>query len=150
MRHLEQVHHVCVDKSSVAGLGLFTTAARVCGDRVVTYTGDVVQVSEEEEHVGGPYHLEFRTGFLIDASNPTSCAGRYINDARPSSSHTCKRGRSSRSRKRRNTIITTLHDNNCSFILDESTDIVWAVANRSIQAGEELFVSYQEDYWDYV
>jgi hypothetical protein len=124
-QHLESVLHVKIQPSTIpaAGLGLFTTIDRPRNRRIVPYLGELI-TDNGDEMIGGDYHLEYAPGKLVDASSPTCSAGRFTNDKRSS------RG------------------NNCKFILDQKTGIVWIVSKRRISAGAELFVSYGEhDYW---
>lgn len=122
--HVESVLHVSVGPSSLAdaGWGLFTTIDRQKHRRIVPYLGDRI-ADHGDDSIGGAYHLEYAPGLLIDASSPTCCAGRFANDKR------------------------SFHGNNCKFVLDQLTQVVWIVSKRFIAAGSELFVSYGSQYW---
>jgi SET domain-containing protein len=41
----------------------------------------------------------------------------------------------------------TTYSNNCKFVVDLDSDTVEVWSIKDIKIGEELFISYGEDYW---
>jgi SET domain-containing protein len=41
----------------------------------------------------------------------------------------------------------TLYSNNCKFVVDLENDTVSVWSIRDIKEGDELFISYGEEYW---
>lgn len=70
------------------------------------------------------YYFYIKEGVGIDAGNYPRCYMGMINDSFKS------------------TFVI-----NCKFIIDEETNKVSVWSNRKIECGEELFISYGEDYW---
>lgn len=113
-----------------AGKGLFTDKAIKKGAKIIEYKGEIIDWKEYERRV-----LEDQDGYLfyinkkrcIDAFNTPQHKARYANDA----------AGLSRVKGKKNNSVYEIFDDKC-FI----------VAEKNIEAGEEIFVSYSKDYWD--
>lgn len=113
-----------------AGKGLFTTTAIKKKDRIVEYKGEIINWKEYEKRV-----KEDKDGYLffvnrnhcIDAYNTPEHVARYANDA----------AGLSRVKGLKNNASYEIFGKQC-FI----------VAERDIEAGEEIFVNYTKEYWD--
>jgi uncharacterized protein len=113
-----------------AGKGLYTTRPIKKGEKIIEYKGELIDWKEYEKRVA-----ENKDGYLfyidkkhcIDAYPTPQFKARYANDAEGLS----------RVRGIKNNSSYEIEDNKC-FI----------VAERNIEAGEEIFVDYTEEYWD--
>ena len=113
-----------------AGKGLFTDRAIKKGTKVIEYKGEIIDWKEYEKRVA-----EDKDGYLfyisktrcIDAYSTPQHKARYANDAQGLSRVKGKK-------------------NNCSYGVFE--DKCYIVAERDIEAGEEIFVNYTKEYWD--
>lgn len=115
-----------------AGKGLFTTKFIKKGTKIIEYRGEIIDWKEYCKRV-----KEDKDGYLvyinrkkcIDAYNTPQYKARYANDAE-------------------GLIRDKRFKNNAEYqVID---DKVYIVAQRDIQPGEEIFVSYSKDYWDVV
>ena len=70
------------------------------------------------------YYFQIKDGVGIDAGNYPRCYMGMINDS-----------------------FNSNFQNNCMFFIDETTNTVSVRSICDIKAGEELFISYGEDYW---
>ena len=104
-----------------AGLGLFAPKGARVGQQLCTYEG--ARVTRQELRGVTSDYLWFpdsaETG--VDASDPSSCLGRYIND------------------------VLDEHSTNCRVVRKGAGYVV--VALRDIEPEEELYMSYGGDYW---
>ncbi len=115
-----------------AGKGLFTKAPIKKGDKVVEYKGEIINWKEYEERVA-----ESKDGYLffinkkhcIDAYSTPEHIARYANDAAGLSKVKGLR-------------------NNCEYKVFK--DKCFIIANKNIEKGEEIFVTYTKEYWDCV
>ncbi len=114
---------------SNAGKGLFTNKQIKKGSIIIEYKGEIIDWKEYEKRV-----LEDKDGYLffinknrcIDAFSTPNYKARYANDAQGLS----------RNKGIKNNASYKVISNNC-FI----------VADRDINKGEEVFVSYSKEYW---
>eukprot|EP01087_Luapelamoeba_hula_P021909 TRINITY_DN7743_c0_g1_i1.p1 TRINITY_DN7743_c0_g1~~TRINITY_DN7743_c0_g1_i1.p1 ORF type:complete len:182 (-),score=24.03 TRINITY_DN7743_c0_g1_i1:163-708(-) len=116
--------NVVVRPSNIHGLGLFATRFIPSGNDVIQYIGPVVDAQQKASMTVYEKRYLFRLteDVSIDGS-PLYNLARYIN-------HKCQ-------------------DNNCTIEhkFDGETKQIWVVAQRDIQAGEELSYSYGRKYW---
>jgi SET domain-containing protein len=113
-----------------AGKGLFTDKKIKKDTRIIEYKGEIINWKEYEKRV-----KEDKDGYLfyinknrcIDAYSTPQHKARYANDAEG---------------LRR---IKGLKNNATYQIFD---DKCYIVAERDIEAGEEIFVDYTKEYWD--
>jgi hypothetical protein len=101
-----------------AGLGVFTNEAIAANTMIDGYTG------EYRSRCFSRYYFLIREGLGIDALDYPRCYMGMLNDS-----------------------FGSKYSNNCRFVvdLDKETVSVWSI--RDISAGEELFVSYGENFW---
>jgi uncharacterized protein len=121
-----------VKKSSLpkAGKGLFTDKPIKKAAKIIEYKGEIIDWKEYEKRV-----LEDKDGYLfyinkkrcIDAFATPQHKARYANDAQGLSR------------------IKGLKNNASYEIVGDKCFIM---AERNIEAGEEIFVSYTKEYWD--
>jgi hypothetical protein len=122
--------HIDDSQLKNAGLGVYTDDDIPENTIIDEYTGELI---ESFDSVINPYAFEILQpdkennimGIFIDASKLPRCYMAMINDAS----------------------IETKFNNNCDFETDIENKKVYLVSTRDIGAGEELFVSYGEDYW---
>lgn len=113
-----------------AGKGLFTQKPIKKNAKIIEYKGEIIDWKEYEKRVS-----EDKDGYLffinksrcIDAFSTPRFKARYANDARG-----LKR-------------VKGLKNNATYQVFGERCYIV---AERDINAGEEIFVDYTQDYWD--
>jgi uncharacterized protein len=113
-----------------AGKGLFTKKPIKKNAKIIEYKGEIIDWKEYEHRV-----KENKDGYLfyinknrcIDAFPTPQYKARYANDARGLK----------RVKGLKNNATYQIFDNKC-FI----------VAERNIEAGEEIFVDYTKEYWD--
>jgi uncharacterized protein len=113
-----------------AGKGLYTTKPIKKNAKIVEYKGEIIDWKEYEKRVA-----EDKDGYLfyinknrcIDAYDTPQHKARYANDA---------------AGIRR---VPGLKNNSSYQIFEDKCFIV---AERDIEAGEEIFVDYTKDYWD--
>ena len=113
-----------------AGKGLFTTKSIKKGTKVIEYRGEIIDWKEYSKRV-----KEDKDGYLffinkdrcIDAYSTPGYKARYANDA----------AGISRTKGLRNNCCYHVEDNKC-----------YILAEKDINAGEEIFVSYTKEYWD--
>lgn len=124
-QHLKQHEGLRITKSQLpgAGKGLYTYKDIPKGAIIAQYTGDVV-VSHDHEFAN-PYSLQIkeRPPTYIDASKTNTGEARFANDARSKS-------------------------NNAILVYNKRTKQSFLRAKRDIEAGEEVFTSYGDDFWD--
>lgn len=113
-----------------AGKGLFTTKPIKKNSKIIEYKGEIIDWKEYEKRVS-----EDKDGYLffinknrcIDAYATPKFKARYANDAMG-----IKR-------------VKGLKNNATYQVFD---DRCYIVAERDIDAGEEIFVDYTKEYWD--
>lgn len=113
-----------------AGKGLFTTRPFKKGAKIIEYKGEIIDWKEYTKRV-----KEDKDGYLffinkhrcIDAFSTPKFKARYANDA-------AGLGR-----------VKGLKNNSSYEVFDDKCFIV---AERDIEAGEEIFVNYTKEYWD--
>jgi uncharacterized protein len=113
-----------------AGKGLYTTKKIRKGTRIIEYRGEIITWKEYEKRV-----REDKDGYLfyvnkkrcIDAYSTPQYKARYANDA----------AGLSRVKGLQNNSTYQIFGNKC-----------YIVAERDIEAGEEIFVDYTSEYWD--
>jgi hypothetical protein len=101
-----------------AGLGVFTNEAIAANTMIDYYTG------EYRSRCFSRYYFLIREGLGIDALDYPRCYMGMLNDS-----------------------FGSKYSNNCKFVVDlkRETVSVWSI--KDISPGEELFVSYGEDFW---
>jgi hypothetical protein len=111
---------LAVKRSGIHGRGVFATERIRKGERLIEYTGEVIDSEEGDERYpwieGIPYHtflFRIRDDHVIDGGVKGSAA-RWIN-------HSC--------------------DPNCETIIDDD-DRIWIESIRTIRPGEELTYDY--------
>lgn len=113
-----------------AGKGLFTDKPIKKDSKIIEYKGEIIDWKEYEKRV-----LEDKDGYLffinkkrcIDAFSTPQHKARYANDA----------AGIGRVKGLKNNANYEIFGNKC-----------YIVAERDIEAGEEIFVSYSKEYWD--
>ncbi len=113
-----------------AGKGLFTDKPIKKGAKIIEYKGEIIDWKEYEKRV-----KEDRDGYLffinkkicIDAFDTPQHKARYANDAKGLSR-------------------IKGHRNNSNYEVFGTKCFI--VAERDIEAGEEIFVNYTKEYWD--
>jgi SET domain-containing protein len=113
-----------------AGKGLFTTKKILKNEKIIEYKGEIIDWKEYEKRVA-----EDKDGYLffiskkrcIDAFSTPQHKARYANDAAGLSR------------------VKGLRNNSSYQIFDDKCFIV---AEKEIEAGEEIFVNYTKEYWD--
>lgn len=135
-QHLKQEDGLRIGPSRLlkCGWGLFTTVARVKGERIASYTGERVSLEDVPEDArdqyGGEYVLQLSQTQFIDAVHPRSCAGRYSNTARAW-----------------NVARKECRGNNAHFTIDHRAGgCAWITATRKISAGEEVLTAYGRSF----
>ena len=121
---------VKTSKLPKAGKGLFTDKQIKKGKKIIEYKGEIIDWKEYEKRV-----KDDKDGYLffinktrcIDAFSTPKYKARYANDAEGLS----------RIKGLKNNASYEIHGDQC-FIM----------AERDIDAGEEIFVSYSKEYWD--
>lgn len=113
------------------GKGLFTTVDIKKGMLIVEYTGEKITWAEglkrNENHAfQSPYLFYISAKNCIDAEYTLDALARYANDAK---GHTKIKGL----------------NNNAEYLVIKR--VPYIVATKNIKAGEEIFVSYGDDYW---
>ena len=137
--HLQRDFGLRVKKSTVPGAGRGLFAAWHDGlpaKHRIPYTGDEIVMGGPGE--GGPYVLETKNGHGIDAARRNCGAGRWINDPRGALDGN---GRPRRA--------------NCEFVAHtprggDRKRVAAVRTLRRVERGEELLVSYGNDYWTFV
>ena len=102
-----------------AGLGVFTKEFIPANSFIDSYTG------EYRPRCFSRYYFKIREGVGIDAFDYPRCYMGMLNDSHG-----------------------TLYSNNCKFVVDLETDTVSVWSIRDIREGDELFISYGEEYWN--
>src|SRR6218665_853474 len=113
-----------------AGKGLFTDRAIKKGTKVIEYKGEIIDWKEYEKRVA-----EDKDGYLFYISK-TRCIDTYSTPHHKTPYANDAQGLSRVKGKK----------NNCSYGVFE--DKCYIVAERDIEAGEEIFVNYTKEYWD--
>jgi SET domain-containing protein len=112
-----------------AGKGLFAKRDIRKGERFVEYGGEIITEGElnrrAEKNVYG-YSFYINNRRVIDAYYTPGELARYANDA-----HGIQRKKGVK--------------NNCSYVIYNHR--CWIMAERTIKAGEEIFVGYGASYW---
>ena len=112
---------VYVQKSRIAGHGLFAGQDIKKGSRIIQYTGEKISRQESNRRItaGNPYIFTFNDRWDIDGKDLSNTA-RYSN-------HSC--------------------DPNCEAEITKRA--IWIVALREIQQGEELKYNYYYHFKNY-
>jgi uncharacterized protein len=113
-RHTAVKIRVCVGPSRIAGQGLFAEQDIKQGTKIIRYIGEKITHAESERRLaaGNAYIFGLDEHYALDGSTPKNTA-RSINHSCEPNCHTEQFGR-----------------------------IIWIVASRDIQAGEELTYNY--------
>ncbi len=113
-----------------AGKGLFTTSKILKGSKVIEYKGEIIDWKEYEKRVANDedgYLFFINKKNCIDAYHTPQHKARYANDAEGLS------------------VVKGLK-NNCKYEVFNNKCFI--VAEKNINAGEEIFVTYTKEYWD--
>ena len=113
-----------------AGKGLYTTKAIKKGEKVIEYKGEIIDWKEYEKRVAldeDGYLFFINKKKCIDAYHTPEHKARYANDAAGLS------------------VVKGLK-NNCKYEVFD--DKCFIVAEKNINPGEEIFVTYTKEYWD--
>ncbi|MGN6193500.1 MAG: SET domain-containing protein [Ginsengibacter sp.] len=124
--------HLIIKKSRIpgAGKGLFTKQFITKGTRIVEYKGRITtwkNVLEGKNFNAYVYYIN--RNYVIDAMRRKTALARYANDANGLSQH-------------------HLFRNNAKYVVDGKR--VFIEAKKDIEAGEEILVSYGNEYWNVV
>ena len=113
-------------KIANAGQGLFAKKRIKKGDFICWYFGVLVEKDfVDNEYYDSDYLLKNPfNNLIIDASDPNSCFGRYINDGLGEFS------------------------SNSKFDFYEDTTSGAVIATKNIKKGDEIFISYGMTYWN--
>lgn len=111
---------------------MFTTKAIRKESKIIEYRGEIIGYNEYRRRARNEvdqYLFFLRRDLCIDAMHTPRYKARYANDAAG---------------------ITRLKGvrNNSDYII--FGDKCYIVASRDINAGEEIFVNYTKQYWDYM
>jgi SET domain-containing protein len=113
-----------------AGKGLFTDKPIKKNTKIIEYKGEIIDWKEYEKRV-----KEDKDGYLFFV-NKKRCI-----DAFPTPQHKARFANDAAGLRR----IKGLKNNSSYEVFGEQCFIV---ADRDIEAGEEIFVSYTKEYWD--
>ena len=129
-QHTQLIRKFSVKKSTIpgAGNGLFTLKNIKKGDRIIEYTGEIIDNDKDDNELS-IYGIGISNDKIIDAKSTQSELGRYSNDCR----------KESRRKKQ-------CKNNNARFE-DDGNDRVYLVATKRIRIGEEIFTDYGNEYW---
>jgi SET domain-containing protein len=123
---------VRIGPSSVAGQGLFARKDFKKGDFICQYWGDLVKTSvATRDDYQSDYLFQLTDKWTIDGKDPNSCYARYVNDPIRSGKY------------------------NAAFVVAYERELrsgpgipgLVVVAIKDIQAGQEIFAAYGNDYW---
>ena len=129
-----QTKSLYVDKSTIpnSGNGLFTKKDFKKGQLICQFKGDLLDEDElskiDTTGPRGHYLIGLSNNMTLDVYNSKSLA-RYANDAEG-----FKKVRGRR--------------NNSTIYSSKNGKSAYIAATRDIKAGEEIFVSYGDEYWD--
>lgn len=101
-----------------AGQGVFTLEEIPENTLIDHYTGTYQSIPTSR------YYFYIKEGIGIDAGNYPRCYMGMLNDS-----------------------FNSIFKNNCTFVTDETNNTVSVWSTRKIECGEELFISYGEEYW---
>ena len=89
------------------------------------YMGVLVdhEAVDNERYTSHYIYQHPRANYAIDAEDPLSCYGRYINDS------------------------LSMRKTNCQFTKYSDSDNAYMIASKDIKKGEEIFVKYGKSYW---
>lgn len=124
--------HLLIKRSRIpgAGKGLFTKQFIAKGTRIVEYKGKITtwkNVLQGKNFNAYVYYVN--RNYVIDAMRRKTALARYANDANGlSKNHTFR--------------------NNAKYVIDGKR--VFLEAKKDIEAGEEILVSYGNEYWNVV
>ena len=115
-----------------AGNGLYLMEDAEADEWIARYSGDPLTKAECDRRQKSHYRVQVHKNLFLDAADPKHFEGRNINDARFSKFKVNARFSAG---------YTT---NICS-----TTGFYWVriYATRKIKAGEEIFISYGDDFW---
>jgi len=124
--------HLLIKKSRIpgAGKGLFTKQFIAKGTRIVEYKGKITTWKNVLQGKNFNAYVYFiNRNYVIDAMRRKTALARYANDANGlSKNHTFR--------------------NNAKYVIDGKR--VFIEAKKDIEAGEEILVSYGNEYWNVV
>jgi SET domain-containing protein len=131
--HNSSEFNLYIDDSQIkgSGLGVFTEDDILEDTIIGEYRGELI---ESFEQIDNDYYYQLiepnketgQKGLGVDASKLPRCYMAMINDA----------------------TLDKKYENNCMFEDDIENKKVYVITTRDIKAGEELFVSYGDSYWN--
>ena len=125
---------VKVGKSLIpnAGNGLFIMEDVKNKTCVARYSGERIDLAENNKRKGHHYRIKISNDLFLDAEDPRHFEGRFINDGKRAGIKPNVR------------FAAGYRTNTCS-----TTSFSWIriFATRNIKAGEELYLDYGPDYW---
>ncbi len=127
----QEAEFLLVKKSQIpnSGKGLFLRVDKKKGELVALFRGEVLSYEEAEQRAlknEDGYFINMSNGTILD-SMPVECFAKYANDA-----HGLGKSK---------------FRSNAQIQLSGHPDIVYLIAIRDIQEGEEIFTSYGRKYW---
>ena len=130
-QHTKKTEKLQIKPSKIqgAGKGLITTKKRKKGEKIADYDGDNISKAQYNQTDSG-YGLEIPGGRVIDAHSTQSCLGRWANNCR-----------------KRNKDKGECTGNNAKLTYSTRTRKAGVKATKTLQPGEEVFVSYGRGYW---
>ena len=118
--------HIIIGDSTLGprvGEGLFSNAWTFNkGDDICTYEGDLLEMDVAAES-NSDYLFKINKDWVMDAQDPDSCYGRYLNDP------------------------IFLSKVNAKIKANTRDLTAKVIATKKIKAGDEIFTSYGSDYW---
>lgn len=130
-QHTKSIRNFVIKESNIpgAGDGLYTLKNFKKGDKILPYTGDLIDIpSDDDDDELLEYALTIGDK-IINAESTQSELTRYSNDCR------IKNRRAGQCK-----------NNNAQFD-DVGNYEAYMVATKNIKAGEEIFTDYGNEYW---
>lgn len=126
---LDESEYLFVRPSQIqnAGNGLFTSIKIETGEVISKFLGEIIDDTEAKKRADigdDDYFMMLPSGETLDCKR-TECYAKFANDAEG---------------------IPSGFKNNAVITMDDDDNVV-LVANRDIEAGEEIFVGYGKKYW---
>lgn len=112
-----------------SGRGLFLRSEKKKGEIVALFRGEILNYEVAElraQRQEDGYFINMSNGTILDSMH-VECFAKYANDAHG--------------------LGKTKFKSNAQIQLSGKPDIVYLIALRDIQAGEEIFTSYGRKYW---
>ena len=127
-RRLERALNLKKSHIPGGGTGLYAWNRIPYNTNIAEYTGNEIGIPDPNVHY--PYAVTRRDGTAVDASSTQSTIARYANDCRPA-----------------NVAANHCQGNNAR-LYENNNGRIWLRSTRAIPAGQEIFVSYGDEYWE--